>query len=607
MARRHEPPSRLRVLAHRAPAFVIALIALATVLWPQRAEAINQLVSSVPASGATIDASPSTLQLTFRDPLGPNQVIVLACSGSNVPVGSPQIGADGVTATVSVSEPLPAGSCTVAWKASQPDGSPNGAGRFEFTVAANAAPPTTAPTVVVPENPDVPSAPSSVATPPVDAGTPGDAATTGDVGAPLGLARIATALGLAGLFGAVVLIVMVWNEGVEYHETARFLRIAAVVAIAGSLFGVICLTAAATGDGIGGSLSPATWKVLKDSTPGIAAIVRLVAAIGCAWVVWRPERLLEPGALLSGLGLPLLAVVTLGFDRWGGNAAPVGALLGAVHAVSMAVWLGGLLLLVKVVLAAPGGEDLVHAVRGFARISGLALAATVITGVAQMVRLDGSSILSSSHGRVALLKTVVVAGMVVVGLAARSYIRTRVSRAEVMSAPLVNRLSRPLGIEMSIGVVVIVLTAWMMSFTPVGSVTAPRQLSDLGPRHEIVNEANNVRASVRFTETVGANAVLVSIQSPRSGLQGVELEFVPPVDTGGTGVLLEVPLTGAGSALLDRSANMPLDVPGTWTVVLRINNVVIGSVAVNVQTQVVAAPTPGAAAPASTVISAAGT
>ena len=35
----------------------------------------------------------------------------------------------------------------------------------------------------------------------------------------------------------------------------------------------------------------------------------------------------------------------------------------------MAVWFGGLILLARVVLAGPGEEDLVHAVRGFARIS----------------------------------------------------------------------------------------------------------------------------------------------------------------------------------------------------------------------------------------------
>ena len=45
------------------------------------------------------------------------------------------------------------------------------------------------------------------------------------------------------------------------------------------------------------------------------------------------------------------------------------SLAGIVHALAMAVWFGGVVLLARVVLAGPGEEDLVHAVRGFGRIS----------------------------------------------------------------------------------------------------------------------------------------------------------------------------------------------------------------------------------------------
>ena len=74
----------------------------------------------------------------------------------------------------------------------------------------------------------------------------------------------------------------------------------------------------------------------------------------------------------------------------------------------MAVWLGGLILLARVVLAGPGEEDLVHAVRGFARISTPALAITILTGFIQMYRLDWGEIFTSSHGRVLFLKSIAV-------------------------------------------------------------------------------------------------------------------------------------------------------------------------------------------------------
>jgi hypothetical protein len=56
-----------------------------------------------------------------------------------------------------------------------------------------------------------------------------------DVGGPLGLARLVAALSLAVLFGALVLIVVAWPEGVEYILTVRFLRTVWAVAVFSSV------------------------------------------------------------------------------------------------------------------------------------------------------------------------------------------------------------------------------------------------------------------------------------------------------------------------------------------------------------------------------------
>src|SRR5690606_26999463 len=134
--------------------------------------------------------------------------------------------------------------------------------------------------------------------------------------------------------------------------------------------------------------------------------------------------------------------------------------------LAMAVWFGGLVVLSRVVLAGPGEADLVHAVRGFERISTPALITTVATGAIQTYRLDGGSLFSSGHGRVLLLKALAVGAMVFVGLATREFIRTRMSRADVMTPPLAARLRRALGVEAAVGVVVLALTAWMLSLRP---------------------------------------------------------------------------------------------------------------------------------------------
>ena len=69
----------------------------------------------------------------------------------------------------------------------------------------------------------------------------------------------------------------------------------------------------------------------------------------------------------------------------------------------------------RVVLAGPGEEDLVQAVRGFSRISRRRSSARSSPASIQLIRLDGGSLFSSSHGRVLLLKTVAVAAMLFVG------------------------------------------------------------------------------------------------------------------------------------------------------------------------------------------------
>ena len=53
---------------------VLAVLAMAgwLLLGAKTVGAANQLVSSIPAAGSTIDASPATFQMTFKDPVGPN-------------------------------------------------------------------------------------------------------------------------------------------------------------------------------------------------------------------------------------------------------------------------------------------------------------------------------------------------------------------------------------------------------------------------------------------------------------------------------------------------------------------------------------------------------
>lgn len=539
------------------------------------AHADNTLVSSTPANNETLPTSPTSMTFVFAEQLGPSATVITTCNGEAFRVGNPQIGADGVTATVAVPNPMPKGTCNVLLTVSSPDAQPNGQVGITFNITADAVVVPTAPPAD-PATTDPAVAATGSAVPAVTA-APTPATSTGQeaadaedgsrVGGALGLARLVATLALAVLFGSLVLIVVAWPEGVEYILTVRFLRAAWLLSIAGSVAVAILMTAQETNTSIGSSLSPTAWIDLRDSAAGIAALARVALAGACGYVVLRPERCLEPQSQLMSLGLPALAVATFGFSRSGGDLALLGSAVGVLHALAMAVWLGGVVLVTRVVLAGPGEDDLVHAVRGFSRLSTPALLATVATGAVQTWRLDRGALFDSSHGRIVLVKAVTVAAMVFVGLATRQFVASRLRAADSMTSPMASRLRRATGIEALGGVVVLALTAWLLSFTPAGLVDTGDGIDYDDDRVRFVLEEVGADLTVFLTGGVGPNGVRVEVDAPETGLGAVQITFVPPPDTFASTVVLTLPteLAGTGAAVLPESEGVPLGVAGLWT------------------------------------------
>jgi copper transport protein len=463
---------------------------------------------------------------------------------------------------------MPKGTCSAAVSVSAPDGSPNGQFSVKFTITSDSVAAVTTLDPAGTVDPTATTVAGAVATTLAPAGT-GDSTgdSTGGSGGPLGLARLVTNIGLAVLFGSLVLIATAWPEGVEYILTVRFLRTAWIVSLVGSVLTAVFLTANVTGKSIGASLNPLAWTDLEGAS-GIAAIARVLLTAGCIWVVMRPERCIDQSTQLPALAAPLLAVATLGFTRTGGDLAAVGVIMGVGHALAMAVWFGGLALLTRVVLAGPGDDDLVHAVRGFSRISTPALLVTVVTGAVQTFRLDRGALFDTGHGRVLLLKAVAVGAMVFVGLATRQFVNAQLRRVDSLNAPLAGRLRRATGIEAVAGVVVLAITSWLLSFTPPNLVEAA-PVGQYGYSAPMV--ADDLDVTVRLTGVVGRNGVRIEVASPATGLSNFTVTFIPPAETTAPTVLLTVPaeLAGAGVGVLDVTEGVPLEAPGVWTLAIK--------------------------------------
>ncbi|HSM65215.1 MAG TPA: CopD family protein [Ilumatobacteraceae bacterium] len=554
---------RLRRAVTVALLALIGTIGLAGLL-PGTALAENSLVSSDPADGSTLAVSPESISFTFSEPLGEVNTITLTCTDLYT-VGPREVSADRLTMTAEVIDALPKGACVASFVVSDEEGSPNGQGNITFTIEND---PATVETTTAPEETTGDSVPTGEVSTTAATST-GDVADLSDVDSgqgPLWLGRLLSVFGIAVLLGSLVLIAAAWPEGVEYLVTIRFIRAIWIVALIGTLLYVAAATAAVTGSGLGSGFNPANWVDLFDAgLPGIAAVARFVLVVACAWVAFRPDRVIDPVTQMAALGIPALAVATVGFSRTNMDLAIVGVPLSIIHALAMSVWLGGVVLLARVVLAGPGEEDLVHAVRGFTRLSNLAIGATIVTGIVQMILLDGGDLFGTSHGRVLLLKTVAVAGMIFVAVSARQFVNQRLARANEMTVPMADRLRRAFGVEAAAGIIVLAMSAWLLTLAP-SNVSAGPDI-DYAITLEVDAPEAELALTVQLTrDRVGLSGMSVDVDEPDEGLSGLEVVFTAPAnDTIGT-ITQPVPLTGSGVAvLLEGDQGLPLTVAGDWT------------------------------------------
>jgi len=539
-------------------------------------DSINTVNSITPEDGAQLDTSPESIVLVFTQEIAENEVpsVVLGCNLQPYETGLAQIDPDGVVATFEVLQPLPKGTCSLSWFLRDIDGNEIDAGTSAFSVL-NDPPPTTSTT---PSNgttadstfdrvPAVPTQTSSVA----------EDETAGSTEGALWLGRMLSTMAILIIFGSLALISVGWPEGPEYIVTVRFLRLVWIVGLLGTVLYLIAFAADFNGGAFADGLSPSAWLDLKDAGwPGRAALLRLVFVAACGWVVTRPERIIDPATAMWAWAIPGVALITVAMSRSDGPAPLLGFLIGIVHVFGSAVWFGGVCLVARVVLAGPGEDDLVQATKAFSKISVPAMFLVALTGVAQMIRLDGGDIFSSSHGRVVLLKVVAVAAMLAVGLAARQQVQLRFARTSELTVSLADRFRRAFTAEAAIGVVVLMFSGWLVSLTP--ARVDPLADEDYLPAISFVDPTSGIDAKVSVAPgRVGPNGLKVEIEAPEAGVSNVVVRLIPPLgaapcdivtQTGGCEVIQPIALTGAGTAALLTEDGLPLMVPGTWTLEL---------------------------------------
>ena len=530
---------------------VAVALGLASVVWgfafdqPVRAETV--IVSSSPADGEKLLTAPAQITAVFSEAIPANSVMLAVCEGAPAPIGAATVGADGISLVTPVTGVLPVGECKVSYSVPQADGKVvTGGFAFEILDPATADPGDAS----------------------VDASDGGNLAVDPPpVSGPLGLARVLAYVFLAALFGGAALIAFNWAEGVTDPHALKFLRFAWFGALISNYVVAMLRASLASGKSVTGVLIPVGWGDLFDNLSGLATVLRVVLIAFSFIIVSRTERLIDPSSKLIALLVPGAAMASFAFSRSTDELLPLNVVAGIVHTITIGLWVGGLLMLAQAVLAAPGEQDLVHAVRDFSRNASAYIGVAVISGIISLYQLDGGAILTSRHGRLVVVKVIGVAFMVYVGGAGRQFIKRALARRTNLNQKITTQLKRAVMAEIGIGVVVLIVTSW-------AAATLPENIEPPGTdktKYAFVGDRSGGEFDVQVKitpATVGLNAVRIDVYSPETGLTDLKVQFNPPTpDT--ASVTLNVPLDGAGAARLPmKEEGVPFGAPGLWTVIV---------------------------------------
>ncbi|MGW7312775.1 copper resistance CopC/CopD family protein [Streptomyces sp. NPDC054865] len=416
----------------RTPSTVLALVVAVFALLlggAGPASAHASLSGSDPADGVVLKTAPRQVTLTFTESVSFSDDSVRVLSPDNERANPrPAQHADGKdnTARVELSETLPQGTYTVAWRVVSADGHPI-SGAFVFSVGK-------------------PSGTAAV----VATGSPEDTA----AGRLYGFFRYVAYSGLALLVGAAAFVLVCWPTSAAVRRVRRLPAVGWVTLAVSTLALFLLRGPYETGGPVTSAFDLAQVGRTATGRPGAALIVRLVLLAAAAVFLRRSVVRLErnaggtpPGDLGAGVRLFGAALALALAFTWGaaehaaaGIQVPLAVPVAVLHLVAMGVWLGGLItLLILLGRRGPGGRDVpASAIGRFSTLAFASVAVLVGTGTYQSWRQVGSwdALFTTSFGRTLVVK---VAAVVLVLCAA--YFSRRWTARLVQEAPPVAETS----------------------------------------------------------------------------------------------------------------------------------------------------------------------
>lgn len=386
------------------------------------------LVSTAPADGAILLKAPATVSATFDEPVGvsADSLQAFAPNGQVVNSGQTTHGRTPEQITVGLLPGLKNGTYTVGWHVISADSHPV-QGAFTFSVGA----------------------PSSTAVNPASIEQPSSKL----VGIVFGAVRWLAYCCFALLIGGVAFVICCWPAGATRPGMLRLAMGAWGGLAAATLAAILLQGVYGVGQGIGHVFWPDVLHATLYSRYGralgirlllvVAALVIFSITLGTLPTAGRRARLVA-GAIWAAVTVGLAATWAAADHAGTGIQVPIALPSDTIHLSAMAIWVGGLVTLVTIVLRRADSSGATRrsgrrryqtataeAAQAVSRFSPIALgcvAALVVTGSYQAWRGVGgwTALVETTYGRLLLAKIAGMCALIALGNLARQ----RVSRLQ---------------------------------------------------------------------------------------------------------------------------------------------------------------------------------
>jgi copper transport protein len=425
----------------------LAVVGVLLALWPEPASARvvhAELLSTEPANGDVLETAPDQVLLTFNEPVSTDDgsIEVLDRDGDRLDVGdlTRPDGGRGVAASLPA---LDDGAYVVGWHVVSTDSHPiRGAFVFRVGEPADAAAADAEAQALMDE---------------LVAGQGGDRA----VGVLYGVVRFAGFAGMVLLVGGAAFALLVWPQGMGDRRVRRVVVTGWVTTLVATILSFGFQGAYTTGEGLTGVVDASSIADVLGERTGVVWLARLgllvLVALFALWLLTQPgergdpRRAVQavPGAVWAGLGVALLATISLAGHAGTGDLVPMALVLDVGHLAAVAFWLAGLALLLVVVLstrssdptssAADGGDDgeMAGVVARFSALAGWAVVVIVATGTVQAWRQIGSfeALTDTTYGRLVVVKVLLVGAVLGAAAISRRWVQQTVAARTPAAVP----------------------------------------------------------------------------------------------------------------------------------------------------------------------------